>query len=57
MQRYANYSILLITGYLLASAKIFNVVSLESTKLNKMFTNKCTRAQTKLKRKVMALPK
>jgi hypothetical protein len=57
MQRYANYSILLITGYLLASAKIFNVVSLESTKLNKMFTNKCTCAQTKLKRKVMALPK
>ncbi|CAB4012448.1 Hypothetical predicted protein [Paramuricea clavata] len=45
-----------IKGYLLASAKIFHVAPLESIKLNKMFTNKCTCAQTKLKKKLMAFP-
>ena len=41
------------TGYMLAAAKIFNVPPVDSSKLNKMFTNKCTSAQTKMKKKVL----
>ncbi|CAB4019730.1 Hypothetical predicted protein [Paramuricea clavata] len=42
-----------IKGYLLSAAKVFNVTPLDGAKLNKMFTNKCTTAQIKAKKKLM----
>lgn len=50
-----NTVFLYFSGYLLSAAKVLNVSPLDGAKLNKMFTNKCTAAQTKMKKKLTAM--
>ena len=46
-----------MSGYLISTANVFNVSPLDNAKLNKVFTNKCTTAQTKIKKMTMARKK
>ena len=44
---------LFVSGYLLSTAKVFNVTPIDGAKFNKMFTNKCTTAQIKVKERLI----